>query len=144
MPSAPENLAVTGQESTSLAVNWDDVVGASSYTVTVSQNGVQVSVNSASVSEWTQTGLTAQTTYTIAVVAVNAAGDGAQSDVSSITGALTYNRFVVILNKKNDFLDVYRCFYLLKFVNWNNIISYHSLCSSPRVSIDIPKDVNAL
>ena len=86
VPLAPENLVITSQETSALAVDWDDVAGAASYTVTVSQNNVQLFSNVTSLSQWTQTGLTAQTTYTITVNAVNAAGNGAESAVSSITG----------------------------------------------------------
>ena len=88
VPSAPSDLEVTAQQTTSLSVDWADVTGAASYNVVVTQGGVEVHSGTSTASEWTQSDLSPTTAYTISVTAQNAAGVGETSSVSSITGSI--------------------------------------------------------
>ncbi|MFJ6051395.1 chitinase [Streptomyces sp. NPDC092307] len=81
LPAAPTGLSASATSSTSVALTWSAVPGATSYTVH-RDGAAPLSVTSASA---TVTGLTAATTYTFRVGAVNAAGAGPQSAPASAT-----------------------------------------------------------
>jgi YD repeat-containing protein len=88
VPAAPTGLAVTATASTSVSLSWT----APSGTVTgydVYENGSSTALASSAVTfsgtTATVTGLSALTTYTFTVAAVNAAGTGAQSSSVSAT-----------------------------------------------------------
>ncbi|MFI1651737.1 chitinase [Streptomyces avidinii] len=81
LPAAPTGLTASATSSTSVALSWSAVPGATSYTVH-RDGAAPVSVTSASA---TVTGLAAATTYTFRVGAVNAAGTSPQSAPASAT-----------------------------------------------------------
>ncbi|WP_372453070.1 chitinase [Streptomyces avidinii] len=81
LPAAPTGLTASATSSTSVALSWSAVPGATSYTVH-RDGAAPVSVTSASASV---TGLAAATTYTFRVSAVNAAGVSPQSAPASAT-----------------------------------------------------------
>ncbi|MEV7556305.1 glycoside hydrolase family 18 protein [Streptomyces sp. NPDC089795] len=75
LPAAPTGLTASATSSTSVALTWSAVPGATAYTVH-RDGAAPLTVTSASAAV---TGLTAATTYTFTVGAVNAAGAGPQS-----------------------------------------------------------------
>ncbi|MFG2976688.1 chitinase [Streptomyces sp. NPDC048331] len=75
LPAAPTGLTASATSSTSVTLSWSAVPGATSYTVH-RDGAAPLTVTSASAAV---TGLTAATTYTFTVGAVNAAGAGPQS-----------------------------------------------------------------
>ncbi|MFD7782413.1 chitinase [Streptomyces nojiriensis] len=81
LPAAPTGLTASATSSTSVALTWSAVPGATSYTVH-RDGAAPLSVTSASAAV---TGLTAATTYTFRVSAVNAAGTSPQSAPASAT-----------------------------------------------------------
>ncbi|WP_328992088.1 glycosyl hydrolase family 8 [Kribbella sp. NBC_01245] len=85
-PSTPGNLASTGTTSSGVSLAWNastDNVGVTGYTVY--RNGTEV--GNASGTTYTDTGLTAATTYTYTVKARDAAGNlsGASNSVTATT-----------------------------------------------------------
>ncbi|WKD32308.1 glycoside hydrolase family 18 protein [Streptomyces xanthophaeus] len=80
-PAAPTGLTASATSSTSVALSWSAVPGATSYTVH-RDGAAPLSVTSASAAV---TGLAAATTYTFRVSAVNAAGASPQSAPASAT-----------------------------------------------------------
>ncbi|MFE9478386.1 chitinase [Streptomyces spororaveus] len=81
LPAAPTGLTATATSSSSVALAWSAVPGATSYTVH-RDGAAPLSVTSASASV---TGLAAATTHTFRVTAVNAAGESPQSAPASAT-----------------------------------------------------------
>ncbi|MFD4936368.1 chitinase [Streptomyces virginiae] len=81
LPAAPTGLTASATSSTSVALTWSAVPGATSYTVH-RDGAAPLSVTSASAAV---TGLTAATTYTFRVSAVNAAGTSPQSAPATAT-----------------------------------------------------------
>ncbi|WP_346771917.1 glycoside hydrolase family 18 protein [Streptomyces sp. JH14] len=80
VPATPGGLAVGSVTSSSVALSWNPVSGATGYNLY--QNGTKVqSVSGASA---TATGLAASTSYSFQVSATNAAGESAKS--SAVTG----------------------------------------------------------
>ncbi|MCZ8520457.1 MULTISPECIES: lytic polysaccharide monooxygenase [Paenibacillus] len=73
--SAPTNLASPAKTETSVSLTWSGVTGASSYEVY--RNGSLVGTSASA--SYTDSGLTAGTTYTYSVVAVASAGKSSQS-----------------------------------------------------------------
>jgi len=86
-PSAPTNLSVTGTTATSVSMSWSaslDNVGVSGYDLFVNGNKVGSSV----ISNYTFSGLTCNTGYTLAVQANDAAGNhSTQTTTTATTGA---------------------------------------------------------
>jgi chitinase len=80
VPSAPTGLAVTGTTSSSVSLSWSASSGATGYNV---YRGT-TKVASVSGTSYSDTGLTAATSYSYTVTATNTAGESAHS--SSVTG----------------------------------------------------------
>lgn len=84
VPPAPTGLTVTGKSSSTVTLAWTAVSGATGYKVL--RNGTQVGTTT-SIS-YTDTGLSASTSYTYTVEAYNSAGtSAASSSVSATTAA---------------------------------------------------------
>lgn len=73
LPNAPLNLAVTGMTASTVSLSWSSTFGALSYNLY--RNGVKVQTGIL-VTSFTDTGLTASTSYTYAVSAQGALGEG--------------------------------------------------------------------
>ncbi len=87
-PLAPSGLAVTAVSSSQINLAWNDVSGESSYKVQRSSNGTTwttIATVGANITTYQSTGLAATTTYFYRVVASNAGGDSAPSDLASGT-----------------------------------------------------------
>ena len=88
-PSAPGGLSVTGQTQTALTLSWNastDNVGVTGYNLY--RGGKAAGSNNASTRSYTFNGLSCGTTYTVAVDAVDAAGNrSTQSSASGTTSA---------------------------------------------------------
>jgi fibronectin type 3 domain-containing protein len=88
MPAAPTGVAATGASTTQINLTWSVVSGASSYTVqrSTTTGGPYTTVGSPTTATFSDTGLTAGTTYFYVVQAVNASGSSASSaEASAIT-----------------------------------------------------------
>jgi glucoamylase len=83
VPSAPTSLKVTATTSTTASLSWTASSGATGYKVL--RNGTQVGTTTGTT--YTDTGLTASTSYTYTVEADNSAGTSAAS--SSVTATTT-------------------------------------------------------
>jgi chitinase len=86
VPAAPTGLAVTGTTTSSVALSWTAPSGpVTGYTVY--RNGTKV--GSAATPSFTDTGLTASTSYSYAVTATDSAGESARSAAVSARTAAT-------------------------------------------------------
>lgn len=83
VPSAPTGLHATATTSSSVSLGWTAVSGATSYSVY--RNGTKV--GSATSTSFTDSALTASTSFSYAVTAVNSAGESAKSAAVSATTA---------------------------------------------------------
>ncbi|MEU4149929.1 glycoside hydrolase family 18 protein [Streptomyces sp. NPDC026659] len=83
VPSAPGGLAVSGTTSSSVSLSWNTVSGASGYNVY--RDGAKVA--SASGTSATVSGLSASTSYSFQVTAVNSAGESVKSSTVTATTA---------------------------------------------------------
>ncbi|GAA2046649.1 extracellular catalytic domain type 1 short-chain-length polyhydroxyalkanoate depolymerase [Polymorphospora rubra] len=84
-PAAPTGLAVAGTTTASVSLRWTAVAGATGYHVY--RGGTRVTANPVPGPTHVDSGLAAATTYTYAVSAVGAGGEGARSaTVSATTG----------------------------------------------------------
>jgi poly(hydroxyalkanoate) depolymerase family esterase len=84
-PAAPTGLAVTGTTTSSVSLSWTAVSGATGYHVY--RNGGKVTTSPVSGTSYTDSGLAQATSYTYAVSAVNATGEGPTStSVQATTG----------------------------------------------------------
>ncbi|MEK0317318.1 glycoside hydrolase family 9 protein [Cohnella sp. 56] len=81
-PAVPTGLTATAASSTSIALGWNAVTGATSYQIEIDGATTYVSMTGAS---YTHSGLAAGSTHTYRVRAVNAAGASAWSAVASAT-----------------------------------------------------------
>lgn len=94
-PSAPGNLQFTGITSTSITISWDEVEGATSYTLLrdTAYNGTfATEVYSGSNTAAADDGLSPETTYYYKVRASNDAGNGpfsAVGDATTLAAAVT-------------------------------------------------------
>jgi hypothetical protein len=88
-PAAPSNLAATAASVSQINLSWtnnaSNATGFQIERLNSDQTWTQVATVSASVTSWSDTGLTAGTTYTYQVRAYNAAGESAFSNLSSAT-----------------------------------------------------------
>ncbi|WP_164716410.1 glycosyl hydrolase 53 family protein [Paenibacillus whitsoniae] len=89
LPSVPQNVSVTAASASSIVVGWNPAKDAVSYNVyrSDSENGTYTKRNASLVTTaaYTDNGLSASTTYYYKVLAVNAAGESAQSAAVSAT-----------------------------------------------------------
>jgi fibronectin type 3 domain-containing protein len=93
LSSVPSNLRITTATTTSIRFTWNSVSEASGYNIyrSASENGTYIKINSSAVSgtEYTDTGVTAYTTYYYKVSAfVGGAERGMSSLVSASTGII--------------------------------------------------------
>lgn len=80
VPGPPENVTAASASSTSVKVDWTaPLTGTAVSTYNVKRNGVVVGNTSGSTLTFTDTGLTASTTYAYTVSATNSAGTGVDS-----------------------------------------------------------------
>jgi poly(hydroxyalkanoate) depolymerase family esterase len=87
-PAAPTGLTVTGTTDTTVSLSWSAVSGAASYNVY--RNGAKVNASAITATSYTDSGLTANTTYSYTVAAVSSSGTvGAQSGGVNATTAAT-------------------------------------------------------
>jgi fibronectin type 3 domain-containing protein len=86
-PSAPTSVTATAQSSSSISVSWNSVSGASGYRVyrATSSYGSYSQIASPTTTSYTNTGLSASTTYYYKVSAYNSAGESAQSSYDYAT-----------------------------------------------------------
>jgi chitinase len=81
VPPTPSGLAVTGTTSSSVSLSWNASSGATGYNVY--RGGTKIA--SPTGTSFTDSGLTASTTYSYTVSATNTAGESAQSGAVSAT-----------------------------------------------------------
>jgi poly(hydroxyalkanoate) depolymerase family esterase len=85
-PAAPTGLAVTGTTDTAASLTWNAVTGATGYTVY--RNGTQITTSAVTGTTYTDSGLSAGTTYAYTVAAVDSSGTtGTQSTAVNATTA---------------------------------------------------------
>jgi len=84
-PAAPTGLGTSGATSSSMALAWSAVSGATGYNVY--RGGAKVNASAVGATSYTDTGLAPSTTYSWTVTALNASGESAQS--SAATGTTT-------------------------------------------------------
>jgi len=90
IPSTPTDVSAEAASSTSITVSWSSVTGATGYKVyrSSSSSGTYSKAGDATTTSYTDTGLTANTTYYYKVSASNSAGESSQSSsVSAKTSA---------------------------------------------------------
>ncbi|MFF4138544.1 PHB depolymerase family esterase [Streptomyces mirabilis] len=88
-PAAPTGLTVTGTTDTSASLSWNAVSGAASYNVY--RNGTKVNASALTGTSFTDSGLSAGTSYSYTVAAVDSAGAvGAQSTAVNATTTGTH------------------------------------------------------
>lgn len=86
--AAPANLTVIADGLTAVDVSWDTVSGAATYSIYRWDGTVGVWMHDLTGSSYKDTGLTAGTTYSYNIRAVNAAGNGDWSGYQSVTLAI--------------------------------------------------------
>ena len=84
-PAAPSGLGTSGATSSSMALAWSAVSGATGYNVY--RGGNKVNASAIATTSYTDTGLAASTIYSWTVTALNASGESAQS--AAATGTTT-------------------------------------------------------
>jgi len=90
IPATPSSVSATAESSSSIKVSWSSVTGATGYKVyrSSSSSGTYSKAGDATTTSYTDTGLTANTTYYYKVSASNSAGESSQSSsVSAKTSA---------------------------------------------------------
>lgn len=84
IPAAPTNLAVTTAAPTSLGLSWTAPVGVvTGYNIY--RNGTLLSISPTADTSFTDTDLSAQTSYTYEIKAVNSSGEGPAARISTAT-----------------------------------------------------------
>ncbi|HEY0892002.1 MAG TPA: discoidin domain-containing protein [Cellvibrio sp.] len=81
VPAAPQNLLSTGKTTSSVSLSWTAASGADGYEILRNGNLVTTTTSTA----YTDSGLSAATTYAYTVRAFNAAGSSAQSNSVNVT-----------------------------------------------------------
>lgn len=81
LPAVPQNLLSTGKTTSSVSLSWTAASGANGYEIL--RNGNLVTTTTSTT--YTDSGLSASTTYAYTVRAFNAAGSSAQSNSVSVT-----------------------------------------------------------
>ncbi len=81
-PAAPTGLSTSGITQTAITLSWTKSTGATGYKVQVDSDAV---VTLGDVATYEFTGLTADTSYTLKVVAFNSGGDSSAASVSEST-----------------------------------------------------------
>ena len=87
-PSSPDNQRLVGATQTSLTMGWSastDNVGVTGYDVY--RNGTKIATTGSSATSYTYTALTCNTTYTVGLVAFDAAGN--RSNLAEATGPMS-------------------------------------------------------
>ena len=88
-PSAPTGLTAGTVTSDSIAVTWNSISGVSEYTVYAgTTSGTMTQRGTPTTASFNITGLTANTTYYVAVSASNDSGEGSQSSPMTVTTKL--------------------------------------------------------
>jgi hypothetical protein len=90
-PKPPTGVVASGVDATSIAVRWNAAGGATSYRVERSANGTSgwATAGTVTTTSFTDTGLSAATTYYYRVTASNSIGDSAPSAVVSARTAVS-------------------------------------------------------
>ena len=86
-PSAPTGVKATAQSSSSIRIQWNSVSGATGYYIyrSPTASGTYAQVGTESSTSYTNTGLSANTTYYYKVAAYNGNGEGSQSSYDYAT-----------------------------------------------------------
>jgi hypothetical protein len=88
-PAAPTGLAATPVSSARIDLSWNDVATETAFKIQRSPDGstgwTQVGTTGANVTTFSDTGLTAGTTYSYRVLATNSGGDSSPSNVATTT-----------------------------------------------------------
>jgi fibronectin type 3 domain-containing protein len=79
-PQPPENITFSVLSSTSIKLEWDNVIGANSYNIYRSTGGDFTLIGTVTTNVFTNTGLSRNVTYNYKITAINIAGEGTQSD----------------------------------------------------------------
>ena len=82
-PAAPTGLGTSGATASSMVLAWSAASGATGYNVY--RGGSKVNASAIGTTSYTDTGLSASTTYSWTVTALNASGESAQSTAASGT-----------------------------------------------------------
>ncbi|GGA40037.1 beta-1,3-glucanase family protein [Dyella nitratireducens] len=108
IPAAPANLAATVASSSEIDLSWT-ASATSGVTYTVTRNGSAVA-SGLTATTYSDTGLTASTTYTYAVEAVNAAGTSPASDnaVATTSASVTVTTPAITTSPTNQSVTIGR------------------------------------
>ena len=86
-PSAPTITSLISTYSDQLTVTWTSVPTATSYNVSINDSvNTLVPIPSTGAPQYTFTGLTNNTVYTVSVVAINCAGSSSPATITGRTG----------------------------------------------------------
>ena len=86
-PSAPIITSLNSTYSDQLTVTWTSVPTATSYSVSINDSfNTMVPIPSTGAPQYTFTGLTNNTVYTVSVVAINCAGSSSPATMTGRTG----------------------------------------------------------
>ncbi|HOX60659.1 MAG TPA: peptidoglycan-binding protein [Candidatus Magasanikbacteria bacterium] len=85
LPSAPSGLTATAASVSQINLSWSAVSGATSYNIYRSTDSYMTAIATTSAVSYSNTGLSAATSYSYKVSAVNATGEGEKSGAVSAT-----------------------------------------------------------
>ncbi len=108
LPAAPTGVSATAVAPTEIALSWNAVTGATGYVVlrATSSGGPFTSVGTTTSTSFTNTGLSANTTYYYVVQATDAAGNSANSATVSATTQLSAPTGLVATGKEESEIDL--------------------------------------